>query len=195
MPDDWVPMGEPAALRDPVSFDPTAPTMFNYADKGVGVINVPTAWLGKIPFVGGLIDAEEETTAVGFINNAARSLNRAFATSPRFAEGERTQIQKEVDALAKLVDRPVAFRQRLIALDIVLRQLRDGAYKEAYLNPDLAPDDIANARLKLEEIAQARMLLGAPPSVYTEEERDSLPVGSYYLWQGNRMAQRKDGGR
>jgi len=212
MPPDWAPMGtppgrteagipdqpsqpRPSPQRAPVSFDPAAPTLFNYADKGVGVVNVPTAWLSKIPFLGSLVDAEKETDAITYINNSVRVLNRALAQNPKFAEGEREQIQKELDLMANAIDRPEAYRLRLIGLDKVLKQMSAAAYRQAYLNPNLSPDSIGAARQKLDDIEQGRMILGAPPDVFTLAERDSLPPGSFYLWQGQKLAQRKGGGK
>ena len=178
------------STEPPVFYSTNEPTLFNAAAQGVGIINVPSAWLYSKPFIGSLIVADEEADAVDYINNTVRTINRAFATNPRFAEGERQQIAKEVNLAAKAIDRPEAFRVRLVALDRVLRQLRRTTYSQAYENPNLAPEDIANARRKLMEIDEARSFIGAPPYVFTEEEANALPPGSWYVWQGQRLARR-----
>lgn len=219
IPADAIPMGEPSGRtepRDPDAFvspapapaaaapeippvEPptfytaTEPSLFNVADMGVGIINVPSAWLFSKPFIGSLFDAEQESDAVTYINNTIRTINRAFATNPRFAEGERIQIARESDLAAKAIDRPEAFRVRLVSLDRVLRQLRRSTYVQAYESPNLAPEDIANARRKLLEIDEARSFIGAPPHVFTVEQAEALPPGTWYVWQGSRLARRGGG--
>jgi hypothetical protein len=44
---------------------------------------------------------------------------------------------------------------------------------------------------KVQEIDNARMILGVPPRAYREKERDELPVGTVYLWQGKQRALRQ----
>jgi len=182
---------EGAVVRDgqaPATYSLTNPTMFNLASKGTGIINVPATMIANIPLLGEFVNADEQIQAKTFLDNAVNQLNRAIATNPRFAEGERVQIQQELKLAPAAIDRPDAYRQRIIGLDTLLIELRNKAYTTGYKMPDLAPNDVAAARLKVGEIDQLRQLIGAPPRVYSKEARDQLPTGSYYLWQGSQLA-------
>lgn len=182
---------ENAAVREemePSAYSLNDPTMFNLAPVGTGIINVPKTMIAKIPLLGEVINADEEIQARTFLDNATNQLNRAIATSPRFNEGERTQIQRELDLATGFVDRPEAYRQRIIGLDTLMLTLRNRAYQQGFESSELAPADISAARQKVREIDQMRQLLGAPPRVYSKEQRNQLPKGSYYLWQGSTLA-------
>lgn len=181
----------PASAMPPVVYNQQAPTMFNLADKGTGLISVPKAFLASVPVIGEFVEADKEIQAKTFLSNAVNQINRAIASSPRFAEGERKQIQQELDLFPKALDRPDAYRQRIIGLDTLLLELRANAYEQGYQNPNLGPEDIRRARLKLQEIDQIRSLTGAPPRVFSQQERDKLPDGAYYLWQGSQLAKKK----
>lgn len=182
---------EGAVARDsmePSAYSLSDPTMFNLAPVGTGIINVPKTMLAKIPLLGEVVDADQEIQARTFLDNATNQLNRAIATSPRFNEGERQQIQRELDLATGFLDRPEAYRQRIIGLDTLMLTLRNRAYKQGFESPELAPADISAARQKVREIDQMRQILGAPPRVYSKEQRNQLPKGSYYLWQGSTLA-------
>lgn len=162
------------------------PTLFNLAKAGTGPINVGTAFVARVPIAGELIDDPSQPIQAGrYLSNAANRIGRAFATNPRFAEGERRQIQEELNLLPGFIDRPEAYQQRLIGLDSLLLDLRRGAYREGYLNRNLGPDTIRAGRQAVEEIDRARELLGVPPRVTSKEQFDSLPPGPFLLMNKN----------
>jgi hypothetical protein len=162
------------------------PTLFNLAKAGTGPINVGTAFVARVPIAGDLIDDPSQPIQAGrYLANAANRIGRAFATSPRFAETERRQIQEELSLLPSFIDRPEAYQQRLIGLDSLLIDLRRGAYREGYLNRNLGPDTIRAGRQAVEEIDRARELLGVPPRVTSKEQFDSLPSGPFLLMNKN----------
>lgn len=182
---------EGAVARDsmePSAYSLDGDTMFNLAPLGTGVINVPKTMIAKIPLLGEFVSADEEIQARQVLDGAATQINRSIATSPRFNEGERVQIQRELDLATRMIDRPEAYRQRLIGLDTLMLTIRNRAYVQGFQSDELAPADIAAARQKVREIDQARELLGVPPRVYSLEQRNKLPKGSYYLWEGRDLA-------
>ena len=189
------PKGGPAApttpaAPPPVTYSSSEPTLFNMAGKGTGIINVPAAFLTRVPLVGEFVDANAQVQATTFIKNAVNQINRSVATSPRFAEGERQQIQAELNLFPSILDREEAYINRLIGLDTLLDELRGKAYKQGYLNKDLKPADIAAGREKVQEIDSIRQIMGVPPRVNSKAEFDTLPAGSPYILNGTLRVKR-----
>jgi len=122
-----------------------------------------------------------EQQATTFLRNSVNQLNRAIATNPRFAEGERQQIQAELDLSPSLLDNPAAMRNRLIGLDDLMARLeREAAAKGEMTN--LKAEDRALAREKAADIRKIRDLVGLPPRVTNIEEFRVLPAGTPFLF-------------
>lgn len=189
------PRGGPAATKataapEPVAYSKTDPTLFNMAGKGTGVVNVPLAFLSRVPLVGEFISAEDQVQANTFIKNAVNQINRSVATNPRFSDNERRQIQGELGLFPSVIDREEAYINRLIGLDTLMLELRQKAYKQGYENRDLKPEDIAFGREKVQEIDSIRGLLGLPPRVTSKADFDALPSGSPYILNGTLRVKR-----
>lgn len=176
----------PAPLRAaPVVYDSSVPNMFNLAAKGTGPVAITSTVVARIPILGNFFETDKEVQANTFLENSVNQLNRSIATNPRFSEGERQSINRELELMPRLIERPEAYRQRLIALDSLMLQLRDKAYREGYLNRELGPDTIRRGREKVDEIDSIRKLLGAPPRVNSRRDFDALPAGSAYILRQN----------
>lgn len=172
----------PAPLRAaPVVYDSSVPNMFNLAAKGTGPVAITSTVVARIPILGNFFETDKEVQANTFLENSVNQLNRSIATNPRFSDTERQSINKELELMPRLIERPEAYRQRLIALDSLMLQLRDKAYREGYLNRELGPDTIRRGREKVDEIDSIRKLLGVPPRVNSRRDFDALPSGSAYI--------------
>lgn len=182
--------GAPAERRPPSAFSMSEPTLFNLAGKGTGPIPVSKAFIARVPILGEFVNADEEVQANTYLSNAVNQINRSIATSPRFAEGERKQIQSELGLFPRLIDRPEAYHQRLIGLDTLLTDIRGKAYREGYQNPNLGPESIRAARQKVGEIDSIRSLLGVPPRISSKAEFDALPSSTPYILNGQLLMKR-----
>lgn len=159
------------------------PTLFVAAERGTGIIPVTANWLSKFPFLGNIAPGEQQ--AVTFVSNSINQLNRAIATNPRFAEGERQQIQRELDLFPKIIDNPEAFRNRLIGLDDLLIRLRREAAEKS-VDPSIAVKDQIEARDKVSEVDKIRSLMGVPKRVTSIEDFRQLPIGSTFLYPNSK---------
>ena len=159
---------------------PEGPTLFSAAERGTGIVPVTASWLSKFPFMGGVAPGEQQ--AVTFIGNSINQLNRAIATNPRFAEGERQQIQRELDLFPKLIDNPEAFRNRLIGLDDLMLRLRNEAAMKS-VDRSVPVENQNEARNKVSDIDRIRALTGVPTRVTSIEDFRRLPAGSTFLIQ------------
>lgn len=172
------------------TYSRTDPTLFNLAGAATGPINVSKVFLARIPILGEAISADKEIQANAYLETAVNQLNRTIANSPRFAEGERKQIEKQLELVPRLIDRPEAYQQRLIGLDNLFTELYSKAYREGYMNKNLGPEQIRAARDKLEDIMSARQLLGVPPRISSKAEFDALAPDTPYILNGELMMKR-----
>ena len=177
---------EPRTGRPPKRVGSTylaeGPTLFNLAEAGTGPINVGTAFIARVPIAADLLDDPSQPIQAGrYLANAANRIGRAAATNPRFPEGERKRIEKELDLLPGFIDQSESYRNRIIGLDMLFRDIRPGLYREAYLNPELGPETIRNARQAVEDIDRSLELLGVPPRLLTTKQYNEMAPGAPYL--------------
>jgi hypothetical protein len=155
------------------------PTLFEAAESGTGIIPVTTSFIAKFPFMGDTAVGEQQATT--FLRNSVNQLNRAIATNPRFAEGERQQIQAELDLTPSLLDNPAAMRNRLIGLDDLMGRLEREALAKGEMT-NLKAEDRGLAREKAADIRKIRDLVGLPPRVTNVDEFRALPSGTPFLF-------------
>ena len=166
------PTAAPAGKKDqkgqkptqaPYFYDPQIPTLYNLAGKGTGPLNLFFAKMEEMPVLNDLFEGNPELDARTGMINLSRAIGKGFVENPRFAEGERKQVERELDIDPKLLDNQQAYITRLRALDGVLLQLRKAAAKKAFFTEGLKPEDIGAARLKVQDIDEARKMIGLPP--------------------------------
>jgi hypothetical protein len=178
-------VGEVGAVKPASTAQGALPTMVSMVGRATGPINVTAAALER--YSAGLFD-DIKPGAIqsdAFISLAANRLNRAFAESPRFAEGERQQIQRELDMLPGLLKSEGAFVNRAIGLDTLLERLEMNA-SSASRDGNLAVPDRNTAARDFRIIQDARSLIGARdlPLIQTADDIrtvfPTLKVGDMY---------------
>jgi hypothetical protein len=178
--------------KPPIVFEQNTPTLYNSAALGSGVV-IPAAWIRSKIIIGDLLpeSLDESIQRNQYLKLSVFGLNRSLASSPRFAEGERVQLQRAMDLDPEVFTRPEALQQRIIGMDDVLLQIRRNAVNTLKNAGKVTVDMRREALDKVQEIDNARMILGVPPRAYTQKERDELPVGTTYLWLGKQRAVRQ----
>jgi len=178
-------VGEVGAVKPASTAQGALPTMVSMVGKATGPINVTAAALER--YSAGLFD-DIKPGAIqsdAFTSLAANRLNRAFAESPRFAEGERQQIQRELDMLPGLLKSEGAFVNRAIGLDTLLERLEMNAFS-ASRDGNLAVPDRNTAARDFRIIQDARSLIGATDLPFIQTADDirtvfpTLKVGDMY---------------
>jgi hypothetical protein len=166
-------------------FTTAQPTMFGASFRGTGVPSAVGSAAYRIPLIGPSIGSREMSEARNYLDNTVNRINRSVATSPRFAEGERQQIQKQLDLTPGLLDNPTAYRSRLFVLDDYLIQLQDEALRNTF-NQQLTVAQRQQAREKATEIHGLRELVGSPLRIYSANDPrlQTLPPGTPFLWNG-----------
>lgn len=183
-------MGEPAA--DPLALPApaAAPAQTGEASAGTGDFfgragditgPVPAAadMASRIPAVGALVPGQEMARARQEVTLAQRDLVRVLQNNPRFAEGERQAIEREVSIGPRLFDNPEAYRQRLIAIDDSLRRRLEQARTTAQ-SRQVSQEERAKSMDLVNAIEPFLQQLGVPPLVRTPEEARQLPPGTVF---------------
>jgi hypothetical protein len=192
------PAGTPSALqtpqvqeKPPIVFEQNTPTLYNSAALGSGVV-IPLAWARSKVVIGDLFpeSLDESIQRNQYLKLSVFGLNRSLASSPRFVEGERIQLQKAINLDPEIFTRPEALQQRIIGMDDVLLQIRRNAVNTLKNAGKVTVDMRQQALDKVQEIDNARMILGVPPRAYTQAEVAELPSGTRFLWQGKRLMDR-----
>jgi hypothetical protein len=156
-------------------------TVWESAPDIAGPIPSVATSLARIPTLSGI--APEMQQRRNFVNEAVRDLITELQKSPRYAEGERLQIQAEVDIGPRFFDDAQGLRNRIIGIDDFLARKQTNAEREAY-NTELPVETRRDYRSAAQSIANFRKLLGVPIRIYNIDDVRSLPPGTSFLWNG-----------
>jgi hypothetical protein len=173
-------------------FEQNTPTLYNSAALGSGVM-IPLKWARERIIIGEFIpeSLDESIQRNQYLKVALFGLKKSFANSKNYAVSELNKIEAALDLDPEVFTRPEALQQRIIGVDDVLLQLRRGSVN-TLKNADKVPLETRQQALRqVQEVDNARMILGVPPRAYTEKEAKELPVGTVYLWLGKQRALRK----
>jgi len=173
---------DPGATPLDVPPDP-GKSIWDRAELVTGPVPAAAEFARGIPGVGGMLDIGEFTQARNFVPILQRELVRVLQNNPRYAEGERRAIEKEVSIEPRVLDNPSAYRDRLVAIDEALAVREQVAFNTAR-NPNVGAAERIQARNILNGIIGFRQQLGVPPAVTTEAEYKSLPDGAAFRWNG-----------
>lgn len=155
-------------------------TVFDLAGLITGPVPAAAEAASRTPLVGQVFRAPQITQARTFMSQAQRDLVRVLQNNPRFAEGERRAIEKEVDISPSVFDDPNAFKDRMIGVDDALSNRLKNALNTAQSNrvgkeERIQAMNIANA------IVNFRELLGVPPRVKTVKDAEELMPGTLFI--------------
>ena len=167
-------------------------TMFGMAGRGTGVVPVSASFIAKFPGLGDIAPGEQ--TGKTFLDLSVNQLTRALARGDRFTEGERRQIQAELDLVPRLIDNPTAYRNRLLALDNILQTV-EGRASRTYNDAAMPIAAVRKAATDYNEVRNIREFVGlnqVPRITNTREGKeayDALPMGAWFV-MNNQLAQK-----
>jgi len=178
---------DPLTVRPGIQsyFTNERPTMFGASFQGTGIPSAVSSLLYRTPGIGPAIGSKEMAEARDYLENSVNRINSALANSPRFAETERQQIQKQLNLLPGIFDNPTAYRSRLFALDDYLILLQNQAIEDSF-NKKLPSDLNRAARERASILHNVRENIGSPLRIYDYEDPrlKLVPPGTPFLWNG-----------
>ena len=176
---------------DVVYTDSLQATNMHNAGAGAGLIPGVSAWMGQAPLVGPWLSVqlgnktEDEIAKRNFLQSQSSAIINAFQFNPRFPEGERVQIQKDINTLPGLWNNEEAYKKRLAEIDSALENRM--SYQLSVYN-DASNADVVRqgAREMVNTMHFARTTLGVPPRINNEKDPRlaMMPEGSPMLYQG-----------
>ena len=178
------PSGAPNAKEEverPLAEDAPVPTntVFGDADIVTGPGAVTSDIAGRVPIVGDVFRPDQVEQATSRVRLLTRDLVRVLQSNPKFNEGERVSIEKDIDLSPKFMDTKHAFRNRVIGIDDALA-IRQNAAENLIKNPITGKAERIQAMREFNAIQRFRIHLGAPPVVKTPEEAKKLPEGTLF---------------
>lgn len=151
---------------------PREQKIWDMAGKVAGPIAAGANLLGRTPIIGDMVQFPSFTQAKNYIPILVNDLVKVLQNSPQYAQGERKQIQSEIELEPKAFDTPAAFRNRLIGVDKALAVREKNAYETAR-NPQVSQTERRHAMDVFNGIIKFRDSLGIPPT-YTPQEYTKL---------------------
>jgi hypothetical protein len=195
-------LGQPTAAAAPqASGAPSTPsgerTIWDRRRSIAGPVAAATAGVNRVPFVGPLIAGglmgEEETRKTEedrrFVENASRDLVRILQNNPRFAEGEREAIEKEISIGPEAFRSQKSYEAKLIGIAQSLSARKRDA--QAALAGEISLEERKRNMDNIQGIDNFMRNLGLPVVVTTEEQVQALPPGTVFMDEkGNEFRKR-----
>jgi len=173
----------PRASGDTNYYDRNETSVFGMAGKATGPVNVISAKLESYPYIRNFVTDEGEITASKFLEGAGKTINRALSDTDRFGFTEQATIQQSLDLLPKLIDDPMAFRQRVQGIDLLLLKSMESI--DLTIENDKAAGTLSAEKErqfidKKSDIQRVRRILGAAPYVFDDADLLALQPGDWF---------------
>ena len=179
------PTQSPAPSQPAVASAPPERTIWEMSDLISGPVPAAKALGHKLPIVGGLVPGGPETQAMTDVEIKNREFINTLQKSPRFSEGEREILEKELSIAPELIQRGESYRNRIIGVDDALSRRGEAARKDAESGgtPEIKKQAIKDWTL----IQNFRQNLGIPVRARNDAEAEalvkSLPPGGQFLFR------------
>lgn len=188
------PSGSPPAQTN-TSNVPTTPlaageggrTVWERRHNIAGPVSAITSGMNRIPGVGpavaGAVAGDDQVRQMEadrvYAENASRDLIRVLQNNPKFAEGERAAIEKEVSIGPEAFRSVESYEAKLIGISQSLTQRKFDAQKS--LNSEISIDERKRSMDIISAIDNFMGNLGIPPVVTTVDQYNSLPPGTRFM--------------
>jgi len=134
----------------------------------------------NVPLAGGMAEQAQQDKA--YFENSVRELIKVLQNNPRFAEGEREAIEKELDLSPRFMRDENALRNTFVGVDKFLEdKLKDS--RNILADPANTPEAKKFASDSIDAIINFREKLGVPVRVYSLEEVRKLPPGTPFFYK------------
>ena len=168
------------------------PRLWEIADKVAGPVAGVQRWIGSGPVPMGI--GGEQVSAAQQVEMQSRNLVRALQQNPRYAEGERKSIEKDIQIGPEALSNPVAYRLRLVEIGKYIQE--ELQFQASVLkNPNTST--VEQRKQALQSTATLNEFygrLGLPQQVKSVEEAKKLPPGTQFLDE-NWILRQVPGGR
>lgn len=155
-------------------------TLFGLADLLTGPVSTVQAGVARVPGVGGALSNAAVVQARAFMPVLVKDLVRVLQNNPKFAEGERQAIQKDIELESRFFDNATRFRNNLIGLDDALAVRQQNAIEKLQVG-QISRAETEHTLNVLAALVKFRKAMGVPPIVSEEEARQLEPGEMFRL--------------
>ena len=150
----------------------------------LSTVQVAGAMIGQnVPGMGGISAQAQEDQA--YFESSLRELIKALQNNPRYAEGERQQIEMELDLSPRILRDTTAFRNSLMGINRFLTEKKNDAMRTVQ-DPEATGEAVRQARDAVITIENFQKKL-MPVRVYSIEEVRALPPGTAFFFKNEQM--------
>lgn len=182
----------PAAGAPAAATPSGGPRLWEIADKVAGPVAGVQRWIGSGPVPMGI--GGEQVSAAQQVEMQSRNLVRALQQNPRYAEGERKSIEKDIQIGPEALSNPVAYRLRLVEIG---KYIQEELQFQASVLKNPNGSTVQQRQQALQSTATLDEFygkLGLPQQVKSVEEAKKLPPGTQFLDE-NWILRQVPGGR
>lgn len=166
---------------------PETRTIWQRRENIVGPVAGTRSAINSVPGVGpavaGAVFGGEETRQAdadrAYVENTSRDLVRVLQNNPRFAEGERKSIEKEISIGPEFFKSVESFEGKLIGINQSLQDRLVDAQRTVQSNVSL--EERKRAMDNINAIENFRQKMGLPVPVKSEEDVRLLPPGTLFM--------------
>ena len=177
----------------PAAAAPTGgPRLWDQADNVAGPVAGVQRWIGSGPVPMGI--GGEQVSAAQQVEMQSRNLVRALQQNPRYAEGERKSIEKDIQIGPEALSNPTAYRLRLVEIG---KYIQEELQFQASVLKNPSGSTVQQRQQALQSTATLNEFygkLGLPQQVKSVEEAKKLPPGTQFLDE-NWILRQVPGGR
>lgn len=157
-------------------------TLWSMADALTGPIDAAKRLIGSGPVDAGMGIGSEQVSAQQFAEMEQRSLVRALQQNPRYAEGERKSIERDIEIGPAAFSNKTAYQLRMIEIGKYIAE--EIKFHNAILAKDPASTTKEQKQQAMQSLATLQQFypkLGLPQQVKSVEEAKKLPPGTSFL--------------
>jgi hypothetical protein len=154
-------------------------SLWEQASNVAGPVAGVQRWIGSGPVPMGI--GGEQVSAAQQVEMQSRNLVRALQQNPRYAEGERKSIEKDIQISPEAMSNPTAYRLRLVEIGRYIQE-------ELQFQSSILKNPNGSTVQQRQQALQSTSVLndfygklGLPQQVKSIEEAKKLPPGTQFL--------------
>jgi len=152
-------------------------SLWEQASNVAGPVAGVQRWIGSGPVPMGI--GGEQVGAAQQVEMQQRNLVRALQQNPRYAEGERKSIEKDIQISPEAMSNPTAYRLRLVEIGRYIQE--ELQFQSSILKNPSTVQQRQQALQSTSVLGDFYSKLGLPQQVKSIEEAKKLPPGTQFL--------------
>lgn len=165
-------------------------TLWELAPLITGPVRAAQEYIGRTPLIGDMMQSPDVVQARNYVLQQNRDLIRVLQNNPRYSEGERRAIEKEISIDPRLFDNTTAYRDRTAGIRDAL-QVRLQNMEQTANNPNVGREERIHAKNSVAALRQYIPGMGVPPRVHDDSDWQALPSGTEYIAPDGRVKRKK----